>query len=109
MNFSNRNLLIFLIGIYCLSWLSPIPAKSQAADREEILQQTVEKYNVPGAVFAKARADSPTRIYTAGLSNIEEKRPLTGDEYFRIGSVTKTFSATTRALTQKTGGILLSW
>ncbi len=54
----------------------------------------MEKLSLPGAVFAIATGASSPRIYSSGFSDIDKKTLMRADSVFRIGSVTKTFTAT---------------
>ncbi|MEU8032594.1 serine hydrolase domain-containing protein [Streptomyces sp. NPDC049099] len=65
---------------------APDPAGLAAALRSAVDQ---------GAPGAMARIDEPGRTYTAarGVADRSTRRALTADDRFRVGSVTKTFSA----------------
>ncbi|MGM0646555.1 MAG: serine hydrolase domain-containing protein [Thermodesulfobacteriota bacterium] len=58
------------------------------------LEQAVEEHALPGAVFALTSENAEPEIYAAGRADIESNSAIKKDMYFRIGSVTKTFTAT---------------
>lgn len=66
-----------------------------SGDLESRLLAALKEYGVPGAVVAVQTAQNlePT-IYELGVANIQSNEPVSADMHFRIGSVTKTFTAT---------------
>ena len=58
-----------------------------------MLNQTIVEYQAPGAVLSIRYEDGSTFIYAAGLADQEALTPLTSQHLFRIGSVTKTITA----------------
>ena len=46
-------------------------------------------------VLARASNNGKISSYTAGVADLNSKKPMKSDYRFRIGSVTKTFTATT--------------
>jgi D-alanyl-D-alanine carboxypeptidase len=71
-----------------------------AKELQEILDQTRQtagepgKGGVPGAVLAVISKDKGTWFGATGVANIQTGIPVTPDAQFRIGSSTKTFTAT---------------
>ena len=60
---------------------------------EEIVQQAVEKFEIPGiAAYIKLDRQAPF-IAAAGVSNLESGQALKDTDQFRIYSVTKSFTA----------------
>ncbi|PGU10125.1 D-alanyl-D-alanine carboxypeptidase [Bacillus cereus] len=60
---------------------------------KQVMQETVQ-LGTPG-ILAKASNNGKTSSYTAGVADLSTKKPMKSDYRFRIGSVTKTFTATT--------------
>ncbi|EEM47353.1 D-stereospecific peptide hydrolase [Bacillus thuringiensis serovar pakistani str. T13001] len=60
---------------------------------KRVMQETVQ-LGAPG-ILAKAYNNGKTSSYTAGVADLSTKKPVKSDYRFRIGSVTKTFTATT--------------
>ncbi|KAA0766306.1 serine hydrolase [Bacillus sp. SH5-2] len=76
-----------------------ISSSSQVHDQKnrngwkQVMQETVQ-LGAPG-ILAKAYNNGKTSSYTAGVADLSTKKPMKSDYRFRIGSVTKTFTATT--------------
>ncbi|UYX55304.1 beta-lactamase family protein [Bacillus thuringiensis] len=76
-----------------------ISSPSQAHDQKnrngwkQVMQETVQ-LGTPG-ILAKTSNNGKTSSYTAGVVDLSTKKPMKSDYRFRIGSVTKTFTATT--------------
>ncbi|OOZ78742.1 D-alanyl-D-alanine carboxypeptidase [Bacillus cereus] len=64
-------------------------------DRTSVKQamRDVLQLGYPG-ILVKTSEDRKTRGYTAGVADLKTKKPMKTDFRFRIGSVTKTFTAT---------------
>ncbi|WP_368907018.1 serine hydrolase domain-containing protein, partial [Bacillus wiedmannii] len=60
---------------------------------KQVMQESVQ-LGTPG-VLAKTSNNGKTNSYTAGVADLSTKKPIKSDYRFRIGSVTKTFTATT--------------
>lgn len=60
---------------------------------KQVMQETI-KIGAPG-VLAKTSNKGKISSYTAGVADLSTKKPVKSDYRFRIGSVTKTFTATT--------------
>ncbi|MDT3498094.1 beta-lactamase family protein [Bacillus toyonensis] len=60
---------------------------------KQVMQETVQLGAV--GILANASNDAKTSSYTAGVADLSTKKPVKSDYRFRIGSVTKTFTATT--------------
>lgn len=69
------------------------PNEEKFADLCRLAQETMEKMQVPGAAIGLQVGEEE---YTAGLglTSLENPLPVTPDTLFRIGSTTKTFTAT---------------
>ncbi|OPD53011.1 serine hydrolase domain-containing protein [Bacillus thuringiensis] len=76
-----------------------ISSSSQVHDQKnrngwkQVMQETVQLGAV--GILAKASNNGKTSSYTAGVADLSTKKPVKSDYRFRIGSVTKTFTATT--------------
>lgn len=69
------------------------PEHSQAA-LQEVLDRSVAPGGVPGALAGVWQAGHPAAL-SAGVADLRTGRPPRADMHFRIGSITKTFVATT--------------
>ncbi|PFD39275.1 D-alanyl-D-alanine carboxypeptidase [Bacillus cereus] len=76
-----------------------VSSSSQSNDQKNhngwkrVMQETVQ-LGTPG-ILAKASKNGKTSSYTAGVADLSTKKPMKSDYCFRIGSVTKSFTATT--------------
>ncbi|AKR12647.1 D-alanyl-D-alanine carboxypeptidase (plasmid) [Bacillus thuringiensis] len=68
---------------------------STQRDRNPVKQamRDILKFGIPG-ILAKTSEDGKTWSYAAGVADLRTKKPMETDFRFRIGSVTKTFTAT---------------
>jgi len=89
-----RSMIILISFCLALFFVSGCNDSDLEKHRQQILEDVVSKYNVPGAVLAEYTPDGKSRIYAAGVSDLETRAAMATDMYFRIGSVTKTFTAT---------------
>ena len=74
---------------------------------EEIFKVAAEKNNVPGAVFGMHTPDGHTMTFSYGLANLENHEPMTVRHLFRVGSITKTFTAASILLLVDQGKLTL--
>jgi hypothetical protein len=58
------------------------------------LDSAVNEFKVPGAVMVVRSPNGATWTGTSGLANLEDEAPMGSDMHLRIGSVTKTYTAT---------------
>ncbi|MGQ8812320.1 serine hydrolase domain-containing protein [Bacillus sp. NA_165.1] len=76
-----------------------ISSSSQVHDQKnrngwkQVMQETVQLGAV--GILAKAFNNGKTSSFTAGVADLSTKKPVNSDYRFRIGSVTKSFTATT--------------
>ncbi|MBM6404532.1 beta-lactamase family protein [Phycicoccus sp. CSK15P-2] len=69
--------------------------RSHTADEvQQALDRLVSEDGFPGAAAAVRDADGKVRTYTAGVSDLETRAPMTADGRVRIASNTKMFTAT---------------
>ncbi|MEB9458320.1 MULTISPECIES: serine hydrolase domain-containing protein [Bacillus cereus group] len=76
-----------------ISNLSKAHNQKNRNDWKRVMQETVQ-LGAPG-ILAKAYNNGKTSSYTAGVADLSTKKPVKSDYRFRIGSVTKSFTATT--------------
>ncbi len=93
-----RSYVPFLILLFAILSLSSCAILSKDLGPDAKLQirleQAVEEHALPGAVFAMASGNAESKLYAAGMADLESNSSMQTDMYFRIGSVTKTFTAT---------------
>ncbi len=80
----------------------PFPAKWQAE-----MQHIVDEGEIPGAVIVIKSPEWGVRVGTAGHANLAEETPMSPDLQFRVGSVTKSFTALTLLQMEQEGLIQL--
>ncbi len=64
------------------------------ADLGALFERLLREHNVPGGVLAVRRSDGAIQVHAAGVTSLEDGRPVTPDDCFYIGSITKLFTAT---------------
>lgn len=69
------------------------PATSAHASFDRIVEEALREQIAAGAVIAISEKGTTRLIRGYGLENLENKTPVTADTVFRIGSVTKQFTA----------------
>jgi CubicO group peptidase (beta-lactamase class C family) len=77
--------------------VSPVIAQQQPVDfrhLEKVALEELKETNTPGAAVAVVSKDRLVFAKGFGIANIETGTPVTPDTLFRIGSVTKMFTAT---------------
>ncbi len=89
--------LISAVVLVALAVPSPAVAQRQArpdnAELEAIVQETMREWNVPGAAVAIVRGEQPLLVRGFGYRDLANKKPVTERTLFRIGSITKSFTA----------------
>ncbi|MGN8056477.1 serine hydrolase domain-containing protein [Pedobacter sp. 22163] len=68
--------------------------KAQNANTEAEFKAVMEKYNAVGAAVAVVKEGKIIYTQSFGLKDLENKKPLTDQDIFRIASISKSFSAT---------------
>lgn len=71
---------------------STVPA--HADDLEKLVEQEMDRANVPGLAVGVLRRGELSYARGFGVTSVEDPLPVTPDTVFRIGSVTKMFTAT---------------
>lgn len=72
---------------------SALAAKFDAAAAADEIREVMQRERVPGAQVVVIARDGEVWRMTAGLADVENKRPMTGETRVQIGSVTKVFTA----------------
>jgi CubicO group peptidase (beta-lactamase class C family) len=93
--------LSFVLLSLLLPSASPAFAKQQRVDftqLEKVALQELKETNTPGAAVAVVSGDRLVFAKGFGVANIETGAPVTPDTLFRIGSVTKMFTAAVLAI-----------
>ncbi|NMN94036.1 serine hydrolase [Antrihabitans stalactiti] len=65
-----------------------------AAKIDTIVQARLDAFLIPGAVVAVSDPERGSYIHAYGTADVETGRASAVDDHFRIGSITKTFTAT---------------
>jgi CubicO group peptidase (beta-lactamase class C family) len=96
----DTNLAFVRVSLVLLSWLlpsaSPVFAQQRVLDFSELEKVALEELketNTPGAAVAMVSGDRMVFAKGFGTANIETGAPVTPDMLFRVGSVTKMFTA----------------
>lgn len=106
-------LISFLLLAVCVSG---VPVGKAQGEKEQSVFAQVEKAaldelkrtNIPGAALAIVRGDKIIFAKGFGVSSVETGVPVTPDTLFRIGSVTKMFTATALITLAEQGKIKLN-
>lgn len=61
---------------------------------DEILEYIIEQYEIPGAIIGVQRGNDDVHIMPIGKANVKSDAPMMQSEMFKVGSITKTFTAT---------------
>ena len=95
---SSRRAFVTVVLIYVafMSGVYVTPALAQDAALVEV-DRAMENYrldsHIPGMVWAIVQDGKVIHMKTAGVQDIDTKRPVTADTLFRIASMTKAFTA----------------
>lgn len=80
-------------GDISLSGIKTLSA-SQEAQIDAFVTQKMAEHQIPGAIIAVYEANKIPYILVKGTAEVSTNRPLKTTDRFRIGSITKTFTAT---------------
>jgi CubicO group peptidase (beta-lactamase class C family) len=86
----------FLLLSLLLHSASPVIAKQQRVDfteLEKVALEELKETNTPGAAVTVVSGDRQVFAKGFGVANVETRAPVMPDTLFRIGSVTKMFTA----------------
>jgi CubicO group peptidase (beta-lactamase class C family) len=81
--------------------------KAQNANAEAEFKAVMDKYNAVGASVAVVKEGKIIYTHSFGLKDLENKKPLTDQDIFRIASISKSFSATSIMQLVEAGKIFL--
>src|SRR5262245_16111713 len=107
--FRNRNL-IFFFAATCFLFFSCInknPNKTQQ-ELEKYLQAEMQKQQIPGLSYAIVLDGQMIESGALGVANIGLKVPAALNSKFNIGSIGKTFTATSIMLLQRDGNLSIN-
>ncbi len=108
---------LLLISLLLLAvCMSGVPAGKAQSEKEQSVFARIEKAaldelkqtNIPGAALAIVRGNKIIFAKGFGVSSVETGAPVTPDTLFRIGSVTKMFTATALVTLAEQGKIKLN-
>lgn len=84
-------MLVFLSS--CAKQQPPLNAINRVK-LDALMQETMNEFKAPGMILAVYAPEHEIYLKALGLANIKTKRELSTNDLFRIGSNTKTFTAT---------------
>lgn len=90
-----------------LSVTSIAQAEDFKASAEAVFQPIVKQYEIPGLIVGITR-NGTHEFYATGLASKADKRPVTSDTLFELGSISKLFNVTLAALAEQRGKLRLS-
>lgn len=86
------------------------PSGAQADDfkakAEAAFQPVVKQYDIPGLIVGVTR-NGKHEFYATGLASKADKRPVTPETIFELGSISKLFNVTLAALAEQRGKLKL--
>ncbi|HEX4947589.1 MAG TPA: serine hydrolase domain-containing protein [Blastocatellia bacterium] len=85
-------LILLLLALFALSLAAQQP---RFAELDAVIQAELEQTKTPGAVVAIVQGDKLVYNKGFGWANVESRQPVTPDMIFRIGSMTKMYTAAT--------------
>ena len=90
-----KRIMIFIIACLssCFSYADNTDALNEKLQR--IVDQEAQRYNLPAlSVSLRLPGENVTRSYVSGYTTLAKDHPITSNTLFRMGSITKTFTAT---------------
>ena len=69
------------------------PARPDELDLKRNVVEVLDRWPSAGVAVAVVRDGSPEWFFGHGVADLESNEPITEDTVFRIGSITKTFTA----------------
>ena len=90
-----KKIKVFIIT--CLSSCFSYSASTDALNEklQHIVDQEAQRYNLPAlSVSLRLPGETITRSYVSGYTTLAKDHPITSNTLFRMGSITKTFTAT---------------
>jgi D-alanyl-D-alanine carboxypeptidase len=92
-----KNKWLCLVFSYTFLWFGYAQNNPQIVQNDSIktlIQETINKYNLPGLSFSLISKDGEIENYSFGFSDVEDKIPLEDTHTFFSGSIGKTYAAT---------------
>ncbi|WP_426329138.1 serine hydrolase domain-containing protein [Pedobacter sp. R-06] len=86
------NLKYFFAFFLILGLRTPLKAQNEKVEAD--FKQIMEKFSAVGAAVAVVKDGKIIYTHAFGLKDLENKKPLTDQDIFRIASISKSFSAT---------------
>ena len=101
-SFFHRLCGIWVVGLLLMTWgcaggrapAGPTFDPRLTKDIQVVLNAALIRFKVPGAVLAIRDPTGAVQFWTSGLAELETGKPMDQDLYFRIGSITKSYTAT---------------
>jgi D-alanyl-D-alanine carboxypeptidase len=93
-------LTLLVLSLLPASGTAAVPGQGRSVDRTAaarlttIVERTLHRQELPGAIVGVQRGDRAPWIIARGHANLQSLRPMRTDEHVRIGSVTKAFVTT---------------
>lgn len=107
--------LLRVVGLLGLMGLTVFTSRAEddtgpksIAELQAGIERILRECNTPGASIAIVSRDKEEWVAGVGLADIETKKPATADTLFRIGSVSKAFTALAALKLQEEGKLKLS-
>lgn len=94
-------------AISALSVTSIAHADDFKTKAEAAFQPVVKQYDIPGLIVGVTR-NGKHEFYATGLASKADKRPVSPDTLFELGSISKLFNVTLAALAEQRGKLRLS-
>jgi CubicO group peptidase (beta-lactamase class C family) len=101
-----KSLKYFLIAFFIIGAI--VPSKAQNEKAEGDFKTVMEKYSAIGASVAVVKDGKIIYTHSFGLKDLENKKPLSDQDIFRIASISKSFSATSIMQLVEAGKISLN-
>lgn len=98
---------VFIFGIPAAGQDSPGSIPQTLEELESRIEKVLEQNNAPGAAFVLTDRDNILWVGALGTADMESGREVTEETMFRVGSVSKSFTALTILRLQEKGLISL--
>lgn len=95
---TSLSLKVFLLLLCCISSSYSQSNPNTFKSIDEYVASIIPKWHVPGCAIAIVYKDSVVHTNSFGYRNVKQKLPVTSETAFRIGSLTKSFTALSCAL-----------
>lgn len=81
------------LTILCIAFINLSAQTPDLSELERSIEAELKNANTPGAAFAVVAGEKVIFAKGFGVAATEDRRPVTGDTLFRLGSTTKMFTA----------------